>query len=77
MHTEIFTSRFLIFTPFLIPLLRCRDGKRRIVRFSVENPLGANRRFQTPKLTTSEEQTVDLLRSKPSICELEIVNLAK
>ena len=61
----------------MIPFVLSPDDNMGIEKIGFENTLGANRRFQTPKLTTSEEQTVDLLRSKPSICKLEIVNLAK
>ena len=75
--SEILTIGFSIFIPLVIPFVLSRDDKRGIVSFRFENPLGANRRFEAPKLTTSEEQTVDLLRSKPSICKLEVVDLAK
>ena len=75
--SKILTIKFSIFIPQMIPFVQSPDDKRGIVKIRFENMLGANRRFQTPKLTTSEELTVDLLRSKPSICKLEIVDLAK
>ena len=77
LDSKILTIKISIFIPQMIPFVLSRDDKRGIVKICFENALGANRRFYTPKLTTSEEQTVDLLRSKPSICELEIVDLAK
>lgn len=66
-----------VLIPHVILFVLSRDDKKGIVNFRFVNPLWANRRFEALKLTTSEEQTVDLLRSKPSICKLETVNLAK
>ena len=75
--SKILTIKISIFIPLMIPFVQSPDDKRGIVKICFENSLRANRRFHTPKLTTSEEQTVDLLRSKPSICKLEVVDLDK